>query len=44
MWDLNLALGVVSQDVLITEKSYNANICQSVLLKVLHIEANEESA
>ena len=44
MWELDLALGVVSQDVIITEQSYNANIGQSVLLKVLQNEANEDSA
>ena len=44
MWELDLALGVVSQDVIITKQSYNANIGQSVLLKVLQNEANEDSA
>ena len=44
MWELDLALGVGRQDVIITEQSYNANIGQSVLLKVLQNEANEDSA
>ena len=44
MWDLDLALGVVSQDVIITEQSYNASMGVSLILKVLQTEANEESA
>jgi hypothetical protein len=44
MWDLDLALGVVSVDQIFTEQSYNAELGQSVTLKVLQIKANEDSA
>ena len=44
MWDLDLALGVISVDQIITEQSYNADLGQSVTLKVLQIKANEDSA
>ena len=44
MWDLDLALGVISVDQIITEQSYNADLEQSVTLKVLQIKANEDSA
>ena len=44
MWDLDIALGVVSVDQIITEQSYNADLGQSVTLKVLQIKANEDSA
>ena len=40
MWDLDLALGVISVDQIITEQSYNADLEQSVTLKVLQIKAN----
>ena len=41
---LELALGVVSVDQIITEHSYNADHGKSVTLKVLQIKANEDSA
>ena len=44
MWDLDLALGVVSVDQIITEQSYNSDLGQSVGLKVLQIKANQDSA
>jgi DNA invertase Pin-like site-specific DNA recombinase len=44
MWDLDLALGVVSVDQIITEQSYNSDLVQSVGLKVLQIKANQDSA
>ena len=44
MWDLDLALGVVSVDQIITEQSYNADLGQAVGLKVLQIKANQDSA
>ena len=44
MWDLDLALGVVSVDQIITEQSYNSDLRQSVGLKVLQIKANQDSA
>ena len=40
MWDLDLALGLVTQDQIITEESYNSGASQSVILKVLQIQAN----
>ena len=44
MWELDLALGIVSQNQIITEDSYNSDPGQSITLKVLQIQANENSA
>ena len=44
MWDLDLALGLVTQNQLITEESYNSDPGQLYGLKALQLEANEESA
>ena len=44
MWELDLALGIVSQNQIITEDSYNSDLGQSITLKVLQIQANENSA
>jgi DNA invertase Pin-like site-specific DNA recombinase len=43
MWDLDLALGLVTQDQIITEESYNSDPGQSFVLKALQIQANEDS-
>ncbi|MDC3008903.1 recombinase family protein [bacterium] len=44
MWEQDLALGIVSQNQIITEDSYNSDPGQSITLKVLQIQANENSA
>ena len=44
MWELDLALGLVTQNQIITEESYNSDAGQALILKVLQIEANGESA
>lgn len=44
LWDLDLALGIVSQDSIVTEELYNENIGLSVMLKVLQNESNAESS
>ena len=43
MWALDLALGIVSQNMIVTEESYNSEAGQSLILKVLQIQANENS-
>ena len=43
MWELDLALGLVTQNQIITEESYNSDAGQSLILKVLQIQANEDS-
>lgn len=44
LWELDLALGIVSQDSIVTEEHYNENIGLSVMLKVLQNESNAESS
>ena len=44
LWDLDLALGIVSQDAIVTEDNYNENMGLSVMLKVLQKESNSESS
>jgi len=44
MWELDLALGLVTQNQIITEESYNSDAGQALILKVLQIEVNGESA
>ena len=43
MWELDLALGLVTQNQIITEESYNSDAGQALILKVLQIQANEDS-
>ena len=43
MWDLDLALGLVTQDQIITEESYNSDPGQLFGLKALQLQANEDS-
>ena len=41
---MDLALGIVSQNQIISEDSYNSDPGQPINLKVLQIQANENSA
>ena len=44
LWDLDLALGIVTQDVIVTEDKYNQDVGLSVMLKCLQKESNAESS
>lgn len=44
LWDLDLALGMVTQDVIVTEDKYNQDVGLSVILKCLQKESNAESS
>ena len=43
MWELDLALGLVTQNQIITEESYNSDPGQLFGLKALQLQANEDS-